>query len=99
MRKLLLVLALFSAPAYAEDDIISKARAELEAMQAINRANEQQIIANNEALIKKYQAENDKFTKEYGAIRSRPQTLRTYVHNGRYIGGSTIVCVNGKCYQ
>lgn len=99
MRKLLFVLALFSAPAYAEDDIIAKARAELEATQAINRANEARVIANNEALIKKYQAENDKFVKEYGAIRSRPQMLRTYVVGGRYIGSSTVVCVNGRCYQ
>jgi len=101
MYKLLFVLALFSVPVYAgENDIIAKARAELEATQAINRANEAKVLANNQALIDKYNQENAKVEAEYGPLHKRyVPLLRTYVHNGRYIGGSTVVCVNGRCYQ
>lgn len=99
MRKLIFAIALVSSPAIAEDDIIAKARAELEATRAANLANEQRVIANNEAIIKKHQDEIAKVEKIHGPLRKRPTgILRTYVHNGRYIGGTTVVCVNGRCY-
>lgn len=99
MRKLLFVLALFSAPAIAQEDpIIAKVRAELEAMKAANRANEQKVFANNDALIKKYQEENAKVEAEYGPLRRRPgPVLHTYVYRGHYIG-HTIVCIRNRCY-
>ena len=100
MNKFFIFLALVASPAYAEDPIIAKARAELETMKAANRANEAQVIANNEAIINNHKQEIAKIEKIYGPISKRPgPLLRTYVHNGRYIGGNTVVCVNGKCYQ
>lgn len=100
MRKFLIALALVATPAVAQEDpIVAKVRAELEAMKIANAANAAKVLANNEALIKQYEAENAKIEKEYGLMRKRPgPMLRTYVHNGRYIGSTTVVCVNGKCY-
>ena len=99
MRKFLFALALVATPAIAQEDpIIAKVRAELEAMKAANRANEQRVLANNDALIKKYEAENAKVEAEYGPMRSRPAPLlRTYVYRGHYLGHTT-VCIHGRCY-
>lgn len=98
MKKFLILLALIASPAYAEDDVIAKVRAELEVMKAANRANEQRVLANNEALIKKYEAENAKVEAEYGPMRRRPgPILHTYVYRGHYIG-HTIVCIRNRCY-
>ena len=100
MRMLLFILALIATPAFAEDDVIAKARADLEATRAHNRIVEQQVIANNEKIINDHKTAIAKIEQEHGPISKRPgPMLRTYVHNGRYIGGTSIVCVNGKCYQ
>ena len=99
MRKILFTLALIATPAFAEDDVISKARADLEATRAHNRIVEQQVIANNEKIINDHKTAIAKIEQEHGPMRKRPgPLLRTYVHNGRYIGGNTVVCVNGRCY-
>lgn len=98
MRKFLALIALIASPALAEEDYLAKARADLEATRAANRANEQQVIANNEALIKRYEAENAKIEAEHGPMRRRPTgLLRTYVYRGHYIG-SNVVCYRGHCY-
>ena len=89
MRKFLLLLALIASPAFAEDDVIAKARADLEALKAANLANEQAVIANNDKLIKKYK-------QDIAPNRPGPM-LRTYVYRGHYIG-STTVCIQGKCF-
>lgn len=98
MRKLLFALILVSSPALAEDDIIAKARADLEATRAANRANEAVVIANNEAIIKQHQDAIAKIEKEHGPSLRRPgPMLRTYVYRGQYIGNS-VVCIRGHCY-
>ena len=102
MKKFLILLALIATPAYAESDHIAKARADLEATRAINRANEAKIIANNQAII-------DRINKELDETGRAPRyMIRRYYSPSmsylRYRADLRIanmprpVCVNGKCY-
>ena len=77
MRKFFIVLALAASPAYAEDDVVAKARQELAEMQAKNRANEAKVLADNEAFLAKNQAEIDKLTAQGVVSNHMPTYTRS----------------------